>query len=102
MVHLAAVSNDKTVSEKDVAVAVQELDINGKDLGVPGEDEYTSNVYGSRFAATDLPKHEMPEDEMPREVAYRMIKDDLTLDGVPTLKYVLFAAGAEFQADHTR
>ena len=43
-------------------------------LGPPGEDDYTASVYGSRFAAQDLPKHEMPEFEMPREVVYRMIK----------------------------
>ena len=31
----------------------------------------------------------MPEKEMPKEVAYRMIKDELSLDGNPMLKYVL-------------
>ena len=40
--------------------------------------------------AEDLPKHEMPDREMPREVAYRMIKDDLTLDGTPTLNLASF------------
>ena len=57
-------------------------------LDPPGEDEYSSSVYGSRFAAEDLPSHEMPEKEMPKEVAYRMIKDELSLDGNPMLKYV--------------
>lgn len=37
-------------------------------------NEITTSVYGSRFAAEDLPKHEMPEEEMPKEIAYRMIK----------------------------
>lgn len=32
----------------------------------------------------------MPEREMPKEVAYRMIKDDLSLDGVPTLNLASF------------
>jgi len=32
----------------------------------------------------------MPDNEMPREVAYRMIKDDLTLDGTPTLNLASF------------
>lgn len=50
------------------------------------EDGYTTSVYGSRFAAQDLPKLEMPEGEMPKEVAYRMIKDELSLDGNPMLK----------------
>ncbi|KAL2264376.1 hypothetical protein VTK26DRAFT_5802 [Humicola hyalothermophila] len=43
------------------------------------------NVYGSKFAAQDLPRHEMPESEMPKEVAYRKIKDELSLDGNPIL-----------------
>jgi glutamate decarboxylase len=49
-------------------------------------DSFTTSVYGSRFAAQDLPRHEMPEHEMPKDVAYRMIKDDLSLDGNPMLK----------------
>jgi glutamate decarboxylase len=57
-------------------------------LEAPGEDEFSTSVYGSRFAAEDLPAHEMPEKEMPKEVAYRMIKDELSLDGNPMLKYV--------------
>lgn len=52
------------------------------------EDRFTTSVYGSKFAAADLPRHEMPDDEMPKEVAYRMIKDELSLDGNPLLKYV--------------
>ena len=55
-------------------------------LEAPGEDEFSTSVYGSRFAAEDLPSHEMPEREMPKEVAYRMIKDELSLDGNPMLK----------------
>ena len=56
-------------------------------LEAPGEDEFSTSVYGSRFAAEDLPSHEMPEKEMPKEIAYRMIKDELSLDGNPMLKY---------------
>lgn len=55
-------------------------------LEPPGDDEFSTSVYGSRFAAEDLPSHEMPEKEMPKEVAYRMIKDELSLDGNPMLK----------------
>lgn len=50
------------------------------------DDTFTTSVYGSKFARADLPKHEMPDGEMPREVAYRMIKDELSLDGNPMLK----------------
>lgn len=55
-------------------------------LAAPGEDEFSTSVYGSRFAAEDLPAHVMPEKEMPKEIAYRMIKDELSLDGNPMLK----------------
>lgn len=51
-------------------------------------DEFTTSVYASRFASKDLPKHQMPESPMPKEIAYRMIKDDLSLDNNPKLKYV--------------
>lgn len=81
MVHLGKIATDKDLSDR-LGPAIDQMS-----LGAPGQDEFTSSVYGSRYAAADLPKHEMPEDEMPREIAYRMIKDDLTLDGTPTLKY---------------
>lgn len=29
------------------------------------EDCFTTSVYGSKFALADLPRHEMPEKEMP-------------------------------------
>jgi glutamate decarboxylase len=50
----------------------------------------TTAVYGSRFAAQDLPQHTLPDEEMPREVAYRMIKDELSLDGNPKLNLASF------------
>jgi hypothetical protein len=81
MVHLATVSND---AERDVPLIKGMENIK---LGTCSEaDLFTTSVYGSKFAAADLPKHEMPEHEMPKEVAYRMIKDDLSLDGNPMLK----------------
>lgn len=49
-------------------------------------DDFSTSVYGSRFAGEDLPKNKMPECQMPREIAYRMIKDDLSLDNNPKLK----------------
>lgn len=51
-------------------------------------DEFTTSVYGSKYAQEELPRTEMPESPMPRDVAYRMIKDDLSLDNNPMLKYV--------------
>ena len=50
------------------------------------DDTFTTSVYGSKFAAEDLPKHEMPDQEMPKEIAYKLIKDELSLDGNPMLK----------------
>lgn len=83
MVHLASIPQDKDIN-------VPLVEGMGKLSMAPtsADDSFTTTVYGSRFAAEDLPKHEMPENEMPKEVAYRMIKDDLSLDGNPMLKYV--------------
>lgn len=80
MVHLAQIPNDNTV-DAPLVEGLKKLEI----APVP-EDCFTTSVYGTKFAAGDLPKHEMPEHEMPKEVAYRMIKDDLSLDGNPMLK----------------
>ena len=51
------------------------------------DDTFTTSVYGSKFAAADLPKFEMPDHEMPKEIAYKLVKDELSLDGNPMLKY---------------
>lgn len=56
----------------------------------PGDSPY---VYASRYAAEELPEHEMAEREMPADVAYRMIKDELSLDGNPLLKLVSTLCG---------
>lgn len=69
MVHLARVATTKDL-EEGLVPGLKDLEFGE----LPDEDEFTASVYGSRFAAADLPKHEMPEGEMPREVAYRMIK----------------------------
>ena len=71
MVHLGQVINDSQAKASIVD------GIDSLQLGPPGtenEDDFTASVYGSRYAGTDLPRHEMPDNEMPREIAYRMIK----------------------------
>lgn len=83
MVHLASIPND---SEKDKGLVDGMSKVQMKE---DEQDAYTSSVYGSRFASQDMPEHEMAENEMPKEVAYRMIKDHLSLDGNPMLKYAL-------------
>lgn len=50
----------------------------------PPED--FTNVYGSHYATQDMPCDDIPDDSMPPEVAYRMIKDELSLDNNPKLK----------------
>ena len=85
MVHLASVPNDKA-TKAPLVKGMENLNIEPNDA----EDEVTASVYGSRFAAQSLPLHEMPEKEMPKEVAYRMIRDDLSLDGNPMLNLASF------------
>ena len=85
MVHLTSVPNDKAANAAPVQ-GMENLKLEANDA----EDEVTASVYGSRFAAECLPVHEMPEKEMPKEVAYRMIKDDLSLDGNPMLNLASF------------
>lgn len=80
MVHLSTVPKDGDLGILPEAVKHVSLQLNNE------EDSFLTSVYGSRFAAEDLPKHEMPEGEMPKEIAYRMIKDELSLDGNPMLK----------------
>ncbi|KAI8960485.1 glutamate decarboxylase [Daldinia sp. FL1419] len=84
MVHLAKVPADGEIGNLPEAVKKISLRLSNDD------DSYTTSVYGSKFAAEDLPKHEMPEGEMPKEIAYRMIKDELSLDGNPMLNLASF------------
>jgi glutamate decarboxylase len=87
MVHINRVATLKEVSdEKAQFETVSSINLTPEDEA----DDYTATVYGSRYAAEDLPRHEMPDKEMPPQVAYRMIKDDLTLDGTPTLNLASF------------
>jgi len=81
MVHLATIANDAQI-DKPLVEGMKNIEL--------GEDTFTASVYGSKFAAQDLPKNEMPEHEMPKEVAYRMIRDDLSLDGNPMLNLASF------------
>lgn len=82
MVHLAPVKKDSEALTRSLSEGVETLSLDAPQ----GEDAFYSSVYGSRFAIEQLPSTEMPEKEMPRDVAYRMIKDELSLDGNPMLK----------------
>lgn len=82
MVHLARVKTDDEVRPS----SSREFDT----LPAPDENDFYTNVYGSHFAADHLNLHEMPEREMPRQIAARMIKDELSLDGNPKLNLASF------------
>ncbi|KAH6621439.1 glutamate decarboxylase [Chaetomium sp. MPI-SDFR-AT-0129] len=84
MVHL------QTIPAKDEVNKVTEV-LKKVKLQLANDDDcFTTSVYGSRFAAQELPRHEIPEGEMPKDVAYRMIKDELSLDGNPMLNLASF------------
>ncbi|KAJ4307223.1 hypothetical protein N0V88_000602 [Collariella sp. IMI 366227] len=83
MVHLQTV-RDK--DEKKLIEGVKKVQLQLAD----DDDSFTTSVYGSRFAMQELPRHEIPEGEMPKDVAYRMIKDELSLDGNPMLNLASF------------
>ncbi|KAL6720456.1 hypothetical protein ACLMJK_002379 [Lecanora helva] len=85
MVHLASVPSDKA-AKAPLVKGIENLGLQPND----GEDEMTASVYGSRFAAECLPMHDMPEREMPKEIASRMIRDELSLDGNPMLNLASF------------
>ncbi|BCR82723.1 glutamate decarboxylase [Aspergillus chevalieri] len=91
MVHLAQIKKNQP-SDQDAAgrLANIQLDTPVHDGGVRDGDNYASSVYGSRFAIQQMPGLEMPEREMPRDVAYRLIKDELSLDGNPMLNLASF------------
>lgn len=81
MVHLARVKTDS-----EAAPSSRQFDT----LPAPDENDFYTNVYGSHFAADHLNHNEMPEREMPRQIAARMIKDELSLDGNPKLNLASF------------
>lgn len=81
MVHLTGIPNPEDVDkhiDRDIKKAHLELAEN--------DDCFTTSIYGSKFAVADLPRYEIPDEEMPRDIAYRMIRDELSLDGNPMLK----------------
>lgn len=85
MVHLTTVPNDSDIETGSLGQGLESIK-----LEPPREDGAHVSVYGSRFAAEELPRHEMPEHEMPKEIAYRMIRDELSLDGNPMLNLASF------------
>ncbi len=62
-----------------------------KDLNKKLESEkgHTS-TYSSRYFRESIPKYEMPENSMPANAAYQLIKDELNMDANPSLNLASF------------
>lgn len=61
--------------------------------GIPqseAEGKAVDSVFASRYVSNEVPKYKMPEKEMPKEVAYQVIHDELLLDGNPRLNLASF------------
>jgi glutamate decarboxylase len=72
MVHLAAVPTDQDIQAPTISGhSLEKLKLENIQ---EDDDNFTTTVYGSKYAALDLPKYEMPDNPMPKEIAYRMIK----------------------------
>lgn len=84
MVHLSTVNKDNELGSP-VSKEFEKFR-----LDEPGPNEVSESVYGSKFASEGLPSGAMPEGEMPRDIAYRLIKDHLSLDGNPVLNLASF------------
>ena len=74
MVHLSTVTAD---SEQEHPIIKQLGDIKIDEW--EDDDEETENIYGSKFANEGLPHNNIPDKEMPKEVAARLIRDHLRL-----------------------
>ncbi|QQE11452.1 glutamate decarboxylase [Planctomycetota bacterium] len=53
-------------------------------------ERYHALTYGSRYTDEPIPKYELPEKGMPSKIAYRVIRDELNLDGNPSLNLASF------------
>jgi glutamate decarboxylase len=56
------------------------------DLGKLGEEQKVqASTYGTRYFSQSVHKYEIPGEGMPAYAAYRLIHDELNLDGNPPL-----------------
>ncbi|GAM87459.1 hypothetical protein ANO11243_054840 [Dothideomycetidae sp. 11243] len=90
MVNLDTVHHEETLSDIIGDVKNLKLGPPGAKLDEASESDFAASVYGSKFANEGLPGTEIPESTMPKEVAYRLIKDALALDGTPSLNLASF------------
>ncbi len=55
-----------------------------------GEDLLLAPAYGSRIGIEPIPKFELPAGQLPADIAYRLIHDELMLDGNSRLNLATF------------
>ncbi len=58
--------------------------------GLPSHERLLSFTYGGRSFSQDIPRFEIPDHGIPPESAYRLIADELNLDGNPSLNLATF------------
>ena len=49
-----------------------------------------ASSYGSRYISSPVPKYELPEEQMPANIAYQLIHDEMNLDGNPAMNLATF------------
>ena len=49
-----------------------------------------SSTYSTKYFGKEIPKYELPENEMPADAAYQLIHDELNMDGNPSLNLASF------------
>lgn len=53
-------------------------------------DDYLTSIYGSRWSSEPIPKNEIPEHQLSPDVAYRIVSDEMNLNGNPALNLATF------------
>jgi glutamate decarboxylase len=57
---------------------------------VQRDDAAHAATYSDRLFSREVPKHSLPETSMPADAAYRLVADELNLDGNPALNLASF------------
>ena len=56
-------------------------------------EEVVAPTYAARCFSHDVPKYRLPRDGMSAEAAYRLVHDELNLDGNPALNLAFIVLG---------
>lgn len=49
-----------------------------------------SSTYSTRYFQEDIPKYQLPKNQMPADAAYQLVHDELNMDGNPSLNLASF------------